>query len=183
MNEKLNAFEGSKANLGNALCEALSATGVYTVECHDEDGNLLWTDTIKNLVTTVGGNNMLDNHLSGSAYTAAWYIGLITATGYGVGPALADTAASHAGWAESSAYSQATRVATSWNSAASKSKALSAGCVFTINATDTIKGCFLISNSAKAGTTGILYSAGLFTAGDQPVVSGNTLTVSYTASV
>ena len=53
----------------------------------------------------------------------------------------------------------------------------------TINATDTIKGCFLISVSTKSGTTGVLYSAGLFTGGDQPVVSGNTLTVSYTGSV
>ena len=52
-----------------------------------------------------------------------------------------------------------------------------------MNASTTIKGCFLVSNSTKGGTTGTLYSAGLFTGGDQPVVSGNTLTVSYTASV
>lgn len=142
-----------------------------------------WEKDFSNLVTTVGGNNMLDNHLSGSTYTAAWYIGLISATGYTTGPALGDTMASHGGWAEDANYSNATRPTTAWSAASAKSKTLSAGLVFNMNATSTIKGCFLSSNNTKGGSTGILFSAGLFTDGDQPVVNGNTLTVSYTALV
>jgi hypothetical protein len=142
-----------------------------------------WEDTVLNLVTTVGGNNMLDNHLSGSSYTATWYMGLLSATGYTTGPALTDTMASHGGWTEDVNYSNAARPTTAWSAAASKSKALSAGLVFNMNGTTTIKGCFLNSVSTKSGTTGTLFSAGLFTGGDQPVVNGNTLTVTYTASV
>lgn len=142
-----------------------------------------WQDTVLNLVTTVGGNNMLDNHLSASAYTAAWYMGLISATSYTTGPALTDTMASHGGWAEDVNYSNAARPTTAWSAAASKSKSLSTGLVFNMNGATTIKGCFLNSVSTKSGTTGVLFSAGLFTGGDQPVVNGNTLTVTYTASV
>ena len=142
-----------------------------------------WQDTVLNLVTTVGGNNMLDNHLSGSAYTAAWYMGLISLTGYTTGPALTDTMASHAGWTEDVNYSNAARPTTAWSAAAAKAKSLSAGLVFNMNGSTTIKGCFLNSVSTKSGTTGVLFSAGLFTGGDQPVVNGNTLTVTYTASV
>jgi hypothetical protein len=142
-----------------------------------------WEDTVLNLVTTVGGNNMLDNHLSGSAYTAAWYMGLISLTGYTTGPALTDTMASHGGWTEDVNYSNAARPTTAWSAAAAKAKSLSAGLVFNMNGSTTIKGCFLNSVSTKSGTTGVLFSAGLFTGGDQPVVNGNTLTVTYTASV
>lgn len=142
-----------------------------------------WQEPVANLVTTVGGNNMLDNHLSGSGYTAAWYILLISSASYTTGPAAGDTMASHGGWTESTAYANSTRVATSWSAAAAKSKSLSAGAVFNINATDTLKGCGLVSNSTKGGTTGTLFSAGLFTGGDQPVVNTNTLTVSYTGTV
>lgn len=143
----------------------------------------VWNEPIiLNLVTTVGGNNMLDNHLSGSSYTAAWYIGLISTTSY-TAVALTDTMASHPGWTESVAYSNASRPSTAWSAASGKSKALSAGLVFNMNASDTITGCFLTSNSTKSGTTGTLYSAGLFTSGNQPVVNGNTLTVMYTALV
>ena len=183
MKEKMNAVAHAIAHLHDvaAHTEAAHASGRYTVQCHDADGVLLWEEPIENLVTTVGGNFALDTVLSGSAYTAAWYIGLITATSFSA-VALGDTMASHAGWLESVNYSQSTRVATAWNSAASKSKSLSAGCVFTMNATDTIQGCFLTSISTKSGATGTLYSAGTF-ATPQPVVSGNTLTVSYTASI
>ena len=177
------AIAAAAMTLPGANAEEMHVAGHYNIQCHDIDGNLLWEETIENLVTTVGKNNMLDNHLSGSSYTATWYIGLISSASYTTGPAAADTMASHAGWTESQNYSQSTRVAASFSSASAGSKALSSGAVFTMNASDTIKGCFLVSNSTKGGTTGTLFSAGLFTGGDQPVVNTNTLTVSYTASL
>lgn len=158
------------------------AHGRYEVQCFDKDGNLKWSDAIENLVTTVGKNDALDKHLGGSAYTAAWYMGLIGAASY-TAIAVGDTAASHAGWTESTAYSEGARPTASFSAASSGSKALSSAVVFTMNANTTIKGCFLISNATKGGTTGVLYSAGLFTAGDKVLQTGDTLQVSYTASL
>lgn len=164
------------------MLEEAHASGKYFVECRDKDGNLKWRDEIQNLVTTAGKNFALDTVMAGSAYTAAWYVGLISSASYSA-VAAGDTAASHAGWTESQAYSQAARATAAWSAASGGSKALSSSVTFSINAGDTIKGCFLISNSTKGGTTGTLYSAGLFTGGDKVVASGDTLNVSYTASM
>ena len=182
--ERAHAQAGAGANLsrGGGIVEGAHASGTYTVECIGADGQVKWRDTIDNLVTTAGKNDALDKYLAGSAYTAAWYLGLISSSGYSA-VAAGDTSSSHAGWTESTAYSNSTRVAPSFSSASSGSKATSSAAAFTINGTDTIKGCFLISNSTKSGTTGVLYSAGLFSGGDRSVVSGDTLNVSYTASL
>lgn len=139
-------------------------------------------EVIDNVVTTVGKNKLLDEGLAGSNYTATWYVGLIDNGSWSAVNA-ADTMSSHAGWTENTGYSQSTRVAASWAAASSGSKALASAASFSITADDTIKGCFLTSNNTKGGTTGILYSAGLFTAGDKVVQNGDTLNVSYTASL
>lgn len=173
------AISGVGTSAGSS--EQLSATGVYTATCYDAAGNVKWTDTYSNLVTTGGKNDLLDKYLAGSAYTAAWYLGLVDGASTPT-YAAADTSASHAGWTESVAYSNATRPTPSWGAAAAGSKATTAT-AFNINATATIAGTFLISNSTKSGTTGILYSAGSFTGGNKSVASGDTLNVTYTASV
>jgi hypothetical protein len=46
-----------------------------------------------------------------------------------------------------------------------------------------VAGAFLTTDSTKSGTTGILYSAGSFTGGNRSIASGDTLNVTYTASV
>ena len=183
--EKLTIVDGAAAGLirGSGAAEAAQANGYYTVECRDAGGNLKWTDDIHNLVTTGGKNDLLDKYLAGSAYTAAWFMGLIGATSYTTGPAAGDTAASHGGWVEDQNYSQASRPTAAFSAASAGSKALSSALTFSVNATTTIKGCFLIANATKGGTTGILYSAGLFTGGDKVLANGDTLSVSYTASV
>jgi len=143
-----------------------------------------WIEAFDNLVTTAGKNDMLDKYLAGSSYTAAWYIGLISSTSYTTGAAVGDTMSSHGGWIEDVEYSQAARVTTAWSAAAAGSKALSAACVYSINGDGTtIKGCFLNSVSTKSGTTGTLFSAGLFTGGDKVLANGDTLNVSYTATL
>ena len=183
--EQLNAAETAGIAIGRSGCvsEQARATGRYSVECRDASGNLKWVDEFNNLVTTVGKNFALDTVLSGSGYTATWYLGLISLTSYGAGPAAGDTSASHAGWTEDQNYSNSTRVTAAFASASGGSKALTAALAFNINGSTTIKGAFLISNSTKGGTTGTLYSAGLFTGGDKAVASGDTLNVSYTASM
>lgn len=177
------ALIGAGIGRNSSFVEQANATGRYVVECLDADGNLKWTDHFDNLVTTAGKNDALEKYLSGSGYTAAWYLGMISLASYGVGPVVGDTAASHAGWVEDVAYSQGSRPTAAFAAASAGSKALSSAAVFTINASTTIKGCFLISNATKGGTTGIMYSAGLFSGGDKPVQSGDTLNVSYAASL
>lgn len=185
LKESSNANSHHGAGIGRNvdISEQSHATGRYTCECIGPDGKVKWSDTFDNLVTTAGKNDALDKHLAGSGYTAAWYLGLISSTGYGAGPAAADTPASHAGWTEGTGYSNASRPTAAFSAAAAGSKSFSSALAFNINAAATIKGCFLISNSTKGGTTGILYSAGLFTGGDKVVSDGDTLNVSYTASL
>jgi len=174
--------------MGAGIAEQAKAQGHYTATCYDKDGNVKWTDTwFPNTVTTVGGNDMLDKYFAGSSYTAAWYLGLISSVSYSA-IAAADTMSSHSGWTEAGAtnaptYSQSARPTTAWSSAASKSKALSSALTFSITSTGTLKGAFLTSVATKDGTTGILFSAGLFTGGDKAVSNGDTVSVSYSCGV
>lgn len=80
--EVVTAMTNANAATGRTHSEAAAASGRYTLECRDKDGNLKWADQIDNLVTTAGKNDALDKYLAGSGYTAAWYLGLIGATGY-----------------------------------------------------------------------------------------------------
>jgi hypothetical protein len=161
--------------------------GVFTVECRDKDGNLKWTATSPNLVVNVGLKDMNDKYFSGSAYTATWYLGL-----YGAGssnnPAAGDTMASHAGWTEVTAYSQADRPAASFAAATTADPSVitnsASPATFSIDGTTVVGGAFLTSNNTKGGTTGILFSASDFTSpGDRSVVNGDTLNVTYTFSL
>lgn len=187
--EKANAVEqvGAVVNRGSFHGEHAEAHGRYVVECRGPDGELKWVDTIENLVTTVGKNFALDTYLAGSGYTATWFMGLISSVGYSA-VAAGDTMASHAGWTEAGPtnapnYSEATRPAAAWSAAAAGSKAMSSPRTFTISGAGTVKGCFLTTVSTKDGTTGTLYSAGLFSGGDKVLGPGDTLSVSYTASL
>jgi hypothetical protein len=157
----------------------------FELKCFDADGRLKWSEVFRNAVTRVGAGDLLDKYLAGSTYTAAWYLGLISSTSYTTGPATTDTAASHGGWTECAAYSAGTRPQITFGASSTGSnnvtKAASSAVSFAINGTDTVKGCFVISNNTKSGTTGILYSAGTFT--DRAVVSGDTLNVTPTLQI
>lgn len=178
--EKINATDsmGAQVAFGSGLSENLHATGVYSVECIGADGQVKWSESFKNLVVTAGKNDILDKYFAGSAYTAAWYLGLVDGTSsptYAAG----DTLASHSGWTENTGYA-GNRKAPAWGAASSGSKATTATS-FSINAAGTIAGAFMCT--AATGTSGVLYSAGSFTGGNRIVANGDTLNVTYTASV
>ena len=167
--------------------EKVKGGGVFTLKCFDKDGNLKWESVSHNLVVNVGLQDMNAKYFSGSAYTAAWYIGLYGAAASNT-PAAADTMSSHAGWTEVVAYSQSTRVAVTFGTATTADPSVisnsASPATFTINATTTVGGAFLTTGSAKSGTTGILFSASDFAApGDRSVVSADTLTVTYQFSL
>jgi len=155
---------------------AAFASTHYDVECYDKDGNLKWVDGFDNLVVNTGLDDILNKYFKGSSYTAAHYVGL-----KGAGTiAAADTMASHAGWAESTAYSEGARQTLTLGSVSGQSVSNSASkAVFSINGTATIAGAFLATDSTKGGTSGTLYGAGDFS-GSRSVESGDTLNVTAT---
>jgi hypothetical protein len=150
-----------------------------------------WAQDAPNVVTTVGANLALDTVLAGSAYTVTGpFMGLIGAVSYVSVPVIGDTMSSHATWTEAGGTNAPTytgpRKTISWSAASAKSKSPSAAPVFAITGTGTAKGVFLVLGSGAVSTidntSGTLYSAGLFTGGDQAVVTTNTLTVTYAAT-
>jgi hypothetical protein len=188
-NDKVKSKDVASSSLvaGGSAADSASAKGVYKIQCHDAQGNLKWEDEAPNLVVNVGLQDMNAKYFTGSAYTAAWYIGL-----YGAGasntPAAGDTMSSHAGWTEVTAYSQSTRPACTFGTPSTANPSVATNSAspasFSINATTTVGGAFLTSNSTKSGTTGTLYSAADFSSpGDRAVVSGDTLSVTYTLSL
>lgn len=135
-------------------------------------------DEFTNQITTVGKNDLLDKYFAGSAYTAAWYMGLVDVDSFSA-YAAGDTMASHAGWVESTEYTEANRLTVSFAAASAGAKATSVSCDFSINATTGIQGAFIVTNNTKGGTTGILYSAGTFSGGARTgLQNGDTLKVS-----
>lgn len=192
--EKLNPTErtGAVITRSAGLGEPLDAQGRYLVECVGADGSVKWTDSIENLVVTVGKNDLLDKYFAGTTYTAAWYMGLVDNTSF-TAYAAGDTLASHTGWLEiatgtgyTAGGSATNRATVSWNAAAAGSKA-STTTAFAITASITVLGALLTVTQARGtssnGGAGVLYSAGSFTGGARTVVSGDTLNVTYTASV
>ena len=181
--ETAKATDAQSASLvaGAGNTENMSIRGDYTVECIDAEGNLKWSEQIKNLVVTAGKNFMLDTTFSGTTYSAAWYLGLVDGASSPTYNA-ADTMSSHAGWTELTDYSESTRPAPTWSSASSGSKATTATS-FSINGSGTVAGAFMTTDNTKSGTTGTLFSAGNFSGGSRTVASGDTLNVTYTATL
>jgi hypothetical protein len=187
--EKLKATDTVSSGLtcNTKTGEEAKATGLFEIKCHDKDGNLKWQAESKNLVVNAGLAYMAGSALTSVTQITTWYLGL-----YGAGasntPAAGDTMSSHAGWTEVVAYSNATRVAATFVTATTANPSVvtntASPAVFNINGTTTVGGAFLTSGSAKSGTTGTLFSAADFgSPGDRSVVSGDTLSVTYTFSL
>jgi len=182
--EKTNIGDTCSASVdrGASYEESMSLHGTYEVVCHDKFGDIKWVDVIGNLVTTVGKDSTMDTML-GNVAVGAVVMGL-----KGTGTALVtDTQASHTwlevGLANLPTYS-GNRPTPTFSAAAAGVKATSTPVVFTMTGSGTIAGCFInLGGSATIdNTTGVLFSAGDFTAGSKTVTSGDTLSVSYSAT-
>lgn len=143
--------------------------------------NLLWEDGFRNLVVTAGLNDLLDKRFKASAYTSTDYVGLAGAT-----PTFAagDTMTSHTGWTEVVAYSQSVRQALSLGTVSAGSVNNSGSkAIFSINGTTTVGGSFVVTDSTKSGTTGILYGGGALAEGNRSLVNGDSLAIQVTLTV
>jgi hypothetical protein len=160
--------------------EKINGGGVFTVQCHDKDGNLKWELAQPNLVVNEGLEYVNNTFFTGSGYTAGWYMGLI----YGTSPTIAagDTLASHAGWTEipvSTGYSGNRKALTFGASTEADPAVIStSAATFSMLGTYVVSGAFVCM--VASGTSGVLFSASEFDApGDRSVVSGDTLNVTY----
>jgi hypothetical protein len=187
INNKAKSTETVKVGVGKEIgfFESAKGGGVFTVTCYDKDGNLKWEESNHNLVVNEGLADMNDKYFSGSTYTAAWYIGLVTGPGAGNTYAAADTLASHAGWTENTDYSGDRKAATFGSATVADPSVINnSGSVaqFSMTGTATIAGAFLAS--VDTGTSGILFSVSNFQSpGDRAVVNGDTLNVTYEFSL
>lgn len=171
---------------GAGAQEGLQVHGRFTVWCVGPDGKEKWRDTIDNLVTTVGKNDLLDKYLKGSSYTQTFRMGL-KGTG---SPAAGDTQASHAGWLEvggtnAPAYTGNRKDVTMGAAAAGVSTSPVQSFVFSSGTNLIVSGCFTNNggSATKDDTSGVLFSAGNFAAGDKTVSSGDTVNCTYSLSL
>ncbi len=182
----LDVIRGKASGMANEMqrqfLDRLLLKGKFSVEHRNANGELVGVYDFNNDITNEGKNTLFEImfHDGTQIASASWFIGLISSSGYSA-LAAGDTMASHSGWTEATGYTQSTRVAWGPGAAASQSITNASPATFDINATATIKGIFVTSNSTKSGTTGKLWATALFTA-DVPVTSGDQLRVTYTVS-
>ena len=151
--------------------------GVFEFAFYDKNNHLIEKIRINNGIVDVGVAHAYDCVFGAGAQITTWYIGLIDNSGF-TALANADTMASHAGWNEFTTYTEATRPA--WTPGATSNRQITSSTPtsFSISGSGTIKGGFLVSNSTKSGTTGTLWSTGVF-ANPPTVANGETLKVTY----
>ena len=180
-----NDVVGACVAVNNSVSARMMAGGVYTVQCFDKDGNLKWEDTAHNLVVNEGLKDMNDKYFSGSTYTAAWYLGLVTGPGASTTYAASDTLASHAGWTEFTNYSGTRKTISFSGATLADPSVITNPTPVQFNITGgggTVAGAFLCS--VTSGTSGILFSESDFQApGDRAVVAGDVLNVTYQFSL
>lgn len=144
------------------------------------DGKLFKTYEFDNGITNIGKNTILTSFFFNTAPPTTWYLGLIDNAGF-TALAPTDTMGSHAGWAESTVYSEVTRPAWVTAAAASQSITNSTPATFSITGTATLKGIFVPDENTKSGSTGTLWSTALF-GGDIPVANLDILKITYSVN-
>lgn len=152
--------------------------GRFHCEILDVDGKTVLDQwDCENGITTAGLNDLLNVYFGAGTQKTVWYVGLIDNAGFS-SLAAGDTPSSHSGWTESTAYSESVRQTWTLGSASAGVVTNATSMTFTMNATTTINGIFIISVSTKGGTTGTLWSTGSFSS-TKSLVSGQALKVTY----
>jgi hypothetical protein len=155
--------------------------GRFVVEHRDRDDSLKALYEFPNGIVDVGLNHILDTQFNGGTPVTTWYIGLVDNSGFSAF-ADEDTLSSHAGWSESTTYTESNRVTWASDAAATRAISNSTTADFSVNATGNLKGIFVSSNNVKStGNTGTLWSTAAFSS-VVATANGDTLKVTYTIS-
>lgn len=141
------------------------------------NGEVIDTFEVDNLVVDEGLNAMLNTIFNGSTPVNPWYLGLFEGNYTPVSTVTAATIT--AASTECTAYTSATRPEYVEASASAKVTTNAANrASFVFNATKTVYGAFLVSNSTKSSTAGVLFSAARFSTA-KSVESGDELLLTY----
>lgn len=142
------------------------------------DGKIIEEFSEPNLVVDEGLNKLLNIMFNAATQITTWYLGVFEGNYTPVASVTAATIASAA--TECTAYAASSRPEYSEAASTAKSTTNSANrASFVFNATKTVYGAFLISDSTKSGTSGTLFSAARFSTA-KSVESGDELLLTYT---
>ena len=130
--------------------------GIFEISCCDKNGNFKWKEKIYNLTLDAAINDNLTIYFKDGTKKTIWYVGLKSSA---EAVSAAWTSANvNSGFTEFQLYDETNRPIWTSGSVSSKSVSNTASpAVFTVNATGTIWGAFIISQNTKGGTTGILW--------------------------
>ncbi len=157
--------------------QKLIVGGIFKGEIYRK-GRLIDEWEEPNLVVNEGLNFLLDVMFRGTTQVNPWYCAVFEGNYTPVATVTAATIT--AASTECTAYASATRPEYVEAAAASQSTTNSASrASFVFNATKTIYGAFIASNSAKSATTGYLFSAARFST-SKNVESADELLLTYT---
>jgi hypothetical protein len=162
------------------LASYLFCRGKYHVQVFRPGVGLVYDFEIPNGITDEGLNHILGVEFHADTQVTTWYVGLVDNASFSAFAA-GDVMNSHAGWIEVTAYTESVRQ--TWGAGASASRSITnaSPATFSINASKTLKGIFVTSNSTKSGTTGFLWSTAAF-ASTVAVINGDSVKVTYTVS-
>lgn len=156
---------------------ALAVGGIFHLD-HVRDGEVIDRIECPNLVTNEGLDHILNTVFTGSLQVSTWFLGLFEGN---YTPVAGITAATiTAASTESIAYDETTR--RPYDEAAASGQSITnaaSKATFTMNASKTIYGAFLVSNSTKSATSGVLMSAARF-GSPKSVVDDDQLLLTYT---
>lgn len=151
--------------------------GRYHWEIQGTDGTVRAWGTFHNGIPTTALNDILDTYFRNGSPSATWHALLIGSDSF-TALAATDTMSSHSGWTENTDYDEATRP--QWDPPAASGGTLNntTSMEFTMNAVVTIVGIGISTSSTKSGSSGVLFSTGLFDQ-EQTLAIGEVLRVYY----
>ena len=143
---------------------------------------LLWEEVVFNKIVFEGLEDLLDTYFNGSAQTpqAQWYLGTTQAS-----PVFADTdtMASHPGWTEFTAVSEANRLAWGQGPQSNRQVTNATPVTYSCNADgQTMGGLFCVNNNTLGGATGTLFNGGAFNGGNRGLNTGETIDITNTVT-
>lgn len=178
-NLKLSQGTCFNVNRRRKIVDILGLRGRWRLE-HWRDKLLIGVQDFFNDIVNQGKNKILNVMFNGDTQILnnSWFVSLVDLTGF-TAFAAADVMNSHAGWAEITQYDEATRPGWGSGTTSTMSVTNAVPITFTMNATKTVHGIFIASNSTKGGTTGTLWSTAAAPS-DVNVVDNDELKVTYT---
>lgn len=188
--EDIQLAEGVRPVSAMELGDGFGVGGIFEVEClrqvYNPDSMLFsrevaWREKMHNIYVQQGRDYILNTIFKNGVRDDPLYVGLFKTDTPADGWTMANNGTT---WHEDASYDEATREEfVDGALSGTTTRQLDNDAVkaeFTMNATVTLKGAFITTNSVKSGVAGNLLCACLFTEGDRPVVNNDIVKVKYT---